>query len=117
MRTRTPRTIYRQHRIGYISTTRTTTAYNQTSENNYTKRDKTYSTKYYTEKSRGNGPRTLGAWPITHIRLFDKDWNTVASAKPMPAHRWLEVKWLKVWESHGMGQSFPQMTGSMGAEP
>jgi hypothetical protein len=51
------------------------------------------------------------------MRLFDKDWDTVASARPIPAHRWLEVKWLNVRESHGMGQPFPQMTGSMGAEP
>jgi hypothetical protein len=33
----------------------------------------------------------------------------------MPAHRWLEVKWLNA-ENRGMGQPFPQMMGSMGAE-
>ena len=52
-----------------------------------------------------------------HMHLFDKDWNTVASARPMPAHRWSEAKWLNVRESHGTGQPFLQMTGSMGAEP
>lgn len=54
---------------------------------------------------------------MAHTHLFDKDWNTAASAIPTPAHRWLEVKWLNVWESRGMGQPFLHMTGLLGAEP
>src|SRR6266852_3082670 len=103
-------------RVYYTSTIKTTTAYKQTSENNYTKRDKFCSTKYHTEESKGNGPRTKSLARSAQAPI-DKDWNTVASARPIPSHRWLEVKWLNVRESCGMGQPFPQMMGSMGAEP
>ena len=54
---------------------------------------------------------------MAHTRLINKDWDIVASARPIPAHPWLEVMWLNVRENCGMGQPFPQMTGSMGAEP
>ena len=75
------------------------------------------SIKYYTEIQR-YGPRTIGDWLVAKMPLFDKDRrNTVASARSMPAHRWLGVKWLNERESHGMGQLFRQTTGSMGAEP